>query len=687
MSTSVTGQVVDETKAGIAGLVVVVRDETVLFPSTLGHATTDGSGTYTVAVSADAGALEWGSRSLTVYVRTGVLVNDVPMGRILYTKTYPDDGGGDTLTVPAIPLKAADVTGWPVTLPGLGGALAPRAGNALRPLVDNTLAWGHLADAMRAAQAEVDLMELEFDLPGSGYDADATAETPEIVFAFPDAFDGDTPPTSANDPVAFPRPERLLLDLAAAGKTARVMMPRCGNVLGALLFAKGVGKVQDYFTAAASKAKTASFVTQGSSVVHAKVALIDAVPGAASPEAVILGSPLSQSYFDSGNHDFYQARRGSCSGEPVPVHDVSLGVRGPAVADLQAQFAAHWNLACAPTETMKALTPAPAAITSPGDGEYLATAQLVRTVNHDTLPGLPNGEQGVLEAYLRAIEKASSYIYLENQYLTNEKIRDALIAALCDPARPNLQVILMVNLVPDIPFYPAWQTSLIGRIRRDAGAGASRFGVFTAWSHAASSPQHKNHPIPGNPVIMANYLHTKTAIVDGKWATIGSGNLDGASLDRFQLLWPLLGDNRNDELNLLVFNDPPDFPQTDFVDQLRITLWSEHLGLATTDPKLSASALSAGTGGWLQLWTDAATAKLQALIDDPSTVDPAKGHVLAYPPDAWSGFMASLPGKYGNYYNFLKNARIGGNGIDLTKIDVIGNTTAFDFHAGKWADA
>ena len=679
MSTAVAGRVINEASAGIKGLVIVVRDETVLFPSTLGHATTDDNGSYTITVTADFGAAEWGARSLTVYVRTGALVNDVPMGRVLYSKAYPDDGGGATLTVPDITLQSADVTGWPVTLPGAGNAIPPRAGNALRPLVDDKLAWEHLADSMRAAQSDISIMQLELDLPSGGYNADPTQESPEIILAFPDAFDGNTPPTKANDPHAFPRPERLLLDAAAAGKAVRVMMPRCGNVIGALLFAKGAGKVADYFTAASSKAKALTFTTQGSSVIHAKAVLIDAVSGAASPEAIILGSPFSQSYYDTGNHPVYEARRGSCSGEPVPVHDVSVGIRGPVVADVQAQFLAHWNKQSQAADQVQPLTPAPGAVTTPADGEYLGTAQLVRTVNHDTLSGLPNGEQGVLEAYLRAIEKATSYIYLENQYLTNASIRDALIAALCDPARPNLQVILVVNIVPDIPFYPAWQTSLIGRIRRDAGAGASRFGVFTTWSHAEASSEHKRT----NPVIMPNYQHTKTSLVDDKWATIGSGNLDGASLDRFQLLWPLLGDNRNDELNLLVFSDPPDFPQSDFVRQLRISLWSEHLGLATTDPKLTTP----GAGGWLQLWNDTATAKLQGLIDDPANVDPASGHVLAYPADAWSGFLASLPGKYGNYHNFLTHAKIGGQGIDLSKIDLVTNTTAFDFHAGKWADA
>jgi hypothetical protein len=183
---------------------------------------------------------------------------------------------------------------------------------------------------------------------------------------------------------------------------------------------------------------------------------------------------------------------------------------------------------------------------------------------------------------------------------------------------------------------------------------------------------------------MPNYLHTKTAIIDGKWATIGSANLDGASLDEFQLLRIILGVNRNDELNVVVFNDPAaHFAHTDFVDQLRLTLWSEHLGIATDDQRLS----TAQSDGWLQLWTDCATAKLQALVDDPTTVDLSKGRVLAYPPDAWSGALASLPFT-NNYRNFLNNAKTSaGKAIDLGKIDLVKDTTAYDFANGKWSDA
>jgi phosphatidylserine/phosphatidylglycerophosphate/cardiolipin synthase-like enzyme len=566
---------------------------------------------------------------------------------------------------------------------------------------------------MKGAQQSISVMQLELDLPHA-YNSDQQAELPEIILAFPESFDPDQPTalTGAIDN----RPERLLLSAAQSGKQVRVMISHSkisvltavadfvlllvpfviGSLIGfrpawaawsalfQALFGGGpkgdAGALSNYFSNAGSSAQAVPFNTRMFSVIHAKAVLIDTVSGAiGNAEGILLGSPFTASYWDTGNHTVYEPRRGSCAGEPIPVHDVSIGIRGPAVADLQQQFLGYWNIA-SPASPVVALDPAPAAVLAAAD-EFPASVQLVRTVDNSTLPNLDSGEQGVLEAYLRAIENATKYIYIENQYFTNETIATALSAALNDSSRPNLQVILMVNVVPDMPFYPTWQTNLFARIRREAGANASRFGVFTAWSHTGPAPDHKHT----NPVIMPDYLHTKSAVVDGSWATIGSANLDGASLDQFQILHALqFGSFRNGELNYVMYSGVEDADQTFVVDQLRLQLWGEHLGMDTTDPRLSQATLSA-SNGWLQLWTDTATAKLQGLIDDPTVINPANGRVLAYPQGATSGFGLLWAWSH-PHKNFLQTSTIGGASIDLTKLDLVEQTTAFNYQTGKWAD-
>jgi phosphatidylserine/phosphatidylglycerophosphate/cardiolipin synthase-like enzyme len=716
MSTSLTGQVVlgaadSGSQTSVADLRVVVRNESESYPAILGTATTDGNGNYTVAIPADTLAGDF----------TGSSALARKMGVYIYPPTGPrqlsyqsvDDQEGDTLTVNTVTLRAADISGWAVSLPGTTNALPIRSGNAVRLLVDDEVAWTRVAEAMKGAKSSISVMELDLDMPRA-YNADQKSEVPEIILEFPASFDPNNP--TALDGTTDNRPERLMLAAAQNSTQVRVMIPHpnisvltaiadaaillvpflIGSLIGfrpawavwASLWSHIFGgapdgdadAVEKYFTAAGSTAQAVRFNTRMFSVIHAKAVLIDTVAAEIdNAEAILLGSPFSASYWDTVGHSVYEPRRGSCAGEPIPVHDVSLGIRGPAVADVQQQFLGYWNVA-SPTNPVVALDPAPGAVLA-GSDENTASVQIVRTVDNSTLSGLPDGELGVLEAYLRAIENAQQYVYIENQYFTNDTIASAISAALSDTSRPNLEVILMVNVVPDMPFYPTWQTNLFERIRRDAGAGASRFGVFTAWSHTGPAPVHKHT----NPVIMPDYLHTKAAVVDGSWATVGSANLDGASLDQFQILHALqFGSFRNGELNCVMYSGVEGTDDTLGPDTLRRQLWGEHLGMDATDPRLDQTTLSS-SHGWLQLWTDTANAKLQALIDDPTVINPANGRVLAYPKGATSGFGLLWAWSH-PHKNFLQTSTIGSGRIDLSKLDLVEQTTAFNYQTGLWAD-
>src|SRR6266498_2969876 len=110
-----------------------------------------------------------------------------------------------------------------------------------------------------------------------------------------------------------------------------------------------------------------------------------------------------------------------------------------------------------------------------------------------------------------------------------------------------------------MPHYRHWQRSLIKKINSSIPKPAEQFAAFTPWSHATKDESH-GHP---KPRLRPNYLHTKTALIDNNWATVGSANLDGASLDFFQagIFWRLPnailqgGEMRNTETNCVVFEE------------------------------------------------------------------------------------------------------------------------------------
>ena len=183
------------------------------------------------------------------------------------------------------------------------------------------------------------------------------------------------------------------------------------------------------------------------------------------------------------------------------------------------------------------------------DGEFLASVQVVRTFDKMFAPAT-EGEQGVLEAYLRAIHMAERFIYIENQYFNNDTITEALVAAL--KKKPALQLILLVNACPDMPLYMGWQQKAIKRIlvpspigkRQEPRRRVQRLGPRVQGMLGESKPS-----------IVDIYLHTKSAL-SHRWATVGSANLDGAS--RFLLSTARAffdSDVRNTEANLVVFED------------------------------------------------------------------------------------------------------------------------------------
>lgn len=667
MSTNASGRVVDEGGTGLEGVSVTLQDD-YLFTSKLGSATTQHDGTFSIGpYEDDFKATTLGPRNLQVTVYAQNV-------RSVLQKTFPDVSAS-TLPIPDLSVHAADVTGWTVTL----GA-APKYvndGNGIRLLVNDQEAWAYLATKLNGATSSIGMMQLEFDIP-STFNNDPSQEEPQIVLSFASPVDPNNP-RKVNQPTDY-RPERLLLDRASHGVKVRVLIPKPQletHAIPTLIFLvvlalivlaipglnvwavykivkllssiKGTAAdVSSYISQAGSTVNVGAFPVTEFNRVHAKLALIDDL------EAIIVASPFIQGYYDTPAHHVNEPMRGS--GVDIPIHDVSFSVRGPSVADMHEAFALHWNLV-KPGDVPATITPAPPLTAGADQDEKIASLQLIRTLNEGVFPApLDKGENGILEAYLRAIGNAKQYIYLENQYFTNDSVASALVAAL--KAQPTLQIIMLINITPDIPFYPGWQNSLINQIRKEADP--TRIGFFSAWTHESAQP-----PKQLNPRIIANYIHTKAAIVNGTWATMGSANLDGASLDSTQLVHAIqFGNLRNHELNYAIFNNVDGHPATDFIDLMRRRLWSEHLGIAVNDAQLAIGGPN--DGQWLtKLWRTAAERKRASLQNNPGTPDVCR--VLEYKdPD-------SDPKK------FLKNLSIG-----FDKLDFVPKIRSFSFFNGAW---
>jgi phosphatidylserine/phosphatidylglycerophosphate/cardiolipin synthase-like enzyme len=162
---------------------------------------------------------------------------------------------------------------------------------------------------------------------------------------------------------------------------------------------------------------------------------------------------------------------------------------------------------------------------------------------------VPKGDFRILESYVRGLRSAKSYIYLENQFLWSPEIVEILVDKLKRPPSPRFRLLVLL---------PA---------RANNGQDDTR-GQLGVLSEA------DDH---GNPHMLATtlrsrtgtredplYVHAKVGIVDDRWLTVGSANLNAHSL---------LNDT---EMNIVT-------DDALLAKATRERLWAEHLEAALDD--------------------------------------------------------------------------------------------------------
>ncbi len=213
-------------------------------------------------------------------------------------------------------------------------------------------------------------------------------------------------------------------------------------------------------------------------------------------------------------------------------HDALAVLRGPIVADVAVHFRDRWQSVTEETLPL-AQRPGPA-----GDVE----AQLVRTVPERGYDVIRRGDFRILEAYTRALRSARELVYLENQFLWSSEIAEILQGKLAHPPTDDFRLVL---LLPARPNDGADDTrgQLADLIDCDGGAG--RLLACSVYALGERGPQQV-------------YVHAKIGIVDDRWLTLGSANLNEHSLFN------------DTEVNVVTCD-------ARLARETRLRLWSEHL--------------------------------------------------------------------------------------------------------------
>ena len=296
--------------------------------------------------------------------------------------------------------------------------------------------------------------------------------------------------------------------------------------------------------------------------------------------------------WDTPSHPFdARARATDLGPAPHPWHDAHLLLTGAPVRDVERNIRERWAETAYPWwhrftpplahlgrmylsgerySGQRALREEEHGKPPQGAGPEVAGAsarvQVVRTIPALTYRFAPAGIYGVAQAYTLAARRAQRFIYLESQYLWLESFVGVDVrrigwrshhmrALLTELAAAAERGVAIAVVLPDHPNCGRMFTDdSIAWLRQHAphADAAGRLHFFTL---ATSAP----HPDRGHMRYRPIYVHAKVGIVDDRWATIGSANLNSRGM------------SHDVELNVAALD-------VEFSRGLRLMLWAEHAG-------------------------------------------------------------------------------------------------------------
>ncbi|KAI9122956.1 hypothetical protein K1719_005845 [Acacia pycnantha] len=249
--------------------------------------------------------------------------------------------------------------------------------------------------------------------------------------------------------------------------------------------------------------------------------------------------------------------------------------------------------------------------------------QVIRSVSQWSA-GTSQTEQSIHNAYCSLIEEAEHFIYIENQFFISglsgdEMIQNRMLEALYQRIMRAYKDQKKFRVIIVIPLLPGFQGGL-----DDSGAASVRAIMHWQYRTICRGPKSILHNLcdllgakahdyisffglrnygrlfDGGPVATSQvYVHSKIMIVDDRTALIGSANINDRSL---------LG-SRDSEIGVVIedrestgsYMDGKPWKAGKFALTLRLSLWSEHLGLQPGEIDQIADPIIEST--YKDIWT------------------------------------------------------------------------------------
>jgi phosphatidylserine/phosphatidylglycerophosphate/cardiolipin synthase-like enzyme/outer membrane protein OmpA-like peptidoglycan-associated protein len=263
-------------------------------------------------------------------------------------------------------------------------------------------------------------------------------------------------------------------------------------------------------------------------------------------------------------------------------HDIHSRLEGLIARDLEQEFVLRWNRekgtsTVPPRKGWKPVEQLVQPPVQPADrakDRNLSKVQMLRTVSIQGrgLNVQNTRRDDIWQAYLRLINCANDFLYMENQYFREPRLADAIVQR--SKAQPNLIVIIVVpektddapNIIVQHGQY--LQHEFFSRLY--AGMNANRLRVYS---------------------MSGRFIHSKFILIDDRALSLGSAN---ANPRGFQL---------DTELNVLL-------DDSETTRKFRHRLWSHNLG------ELESTIAGWAVSGFITKW-DAVANSNQKLLKKP----------------------------------------------------------------------
>ena len=205
----------------------------------------------------------------------------------------------------------------------------------------------------------------------------------------------------------------------------------------------------------------------------------------------------------------------------TPFHDVHSYHVG-AVAEKVAELFKHrWKLACCKDLDLPE-TREKHRIDFPGSFPILSSRVGISRTQAKTEDGRQSSHQEIRRLFVSAIESAENLIYLENQYFSSNALFRALSRRMTDSGRPPLEIVMILAKDANAFFEKIsiglMQAKLIARLEELASKTGHKVGVYYPASLGTDGQE------------VPTYIHSKLFLVDDRFLSVGSANMNNRSM-------------------------------------------------------------------------------------------------------------------------------------------------------------